>query len=122
MKTSCLVLAAISLFVFTGCASTRDKTYATVLEGMSRNVLRANFGEPLRIEPVAAGGEDWYYRFSSWQSQPSGSSGTQNDFGQQTTYATASVDFSKQVQELPVHVSSDGFVVPPLPGGKVVKN
>jgi outer membrane protein assembly factor BamE (lipoprotein component of BamABCDE complex) len=122
MKTSYLVLAALSLFVFAGCSSTHDKTYATVLEGMSRNVLRANFGEPLRVQPGVAGGEDWYYRFSSWQSQPGGSSGTQNDLGQQTTYVSASVDFSKQVQELPVHVSADGFVVPPLPGGKVVKN
>jgi hypothetical protein len=112
----------MSLFIFAGCATNDETRYSTVLEGMSRNVLRANFGEPLRIEPAAAGGEDWYYRFSSWQTQPTGSSGTNDDFGQPTTYASAGLAFSKQVVELPVHVSAEGFVVPPLPKGKVVKN
>ena len=119
-KSRYIFLAAISLFIFTGCA-TRETTYSTVMEGMSRNVLRANFGEPLQIEPRASGGEDWYYNFSSWQAQPTGSSGTTEDFGEQTSYATAGLAFSQRVLELPVHVSSEGFVVPPLPKGKVVK-
>jgi hypothetical protein len=29
--------------------------------------------------------------------------------------------FSRQVVELPVHISPDGFVVKPVPEGKVVK-
>jgi outer membrane protein assembly factor BamE (lipoprotein component of BamABCDE complex) len=122
MKTKCIVLSAISLFVFAGCSTTDDTAYGSVHEGMSRNVLRANCGEPLRIEPGTYGGEDWYYHFSSWETQPTGSSGTSDDFGQQTTYVSASLSFSKEVVELPVHVSPDGFVVPPLPKGKVVKN
>jgi hypothetical protein len=122
MKINCLVLAAMSWLVFAGCSTTRETAYSTVLGGMPRSVLRANFGKPLRIEPGAAGGEDWYYRFSSWQAQPTGSSGTRDDFGQPTTYVSAGLDFSQQVVELPVHISSDGFVVPPLPKGKVVKN
>ena len=123
MKTRHIVLAAVSLFVLAGCTTTHETTYSTVLEGMSRNVLRANFGEPLKIEPGASGGETWYYRFSSWQSsQPTGSSGTRDDFGERSSYASASLTFSKQIAELPVHVSPDGFVVPPLPKGKVVKN
>ena len=112
----------MSLFVFAGCSTTHESAYSTVLEGMSRNVLRANFGEPLRIEPGASGGEDWYYHFSSLRTQPTGSSGTTDDFGQRTTYVSAELNFSKQVVELPVHVSPDGFVVPPLPNGKVVKD
>jgi outer membrane protein assembly factor BamE (lipoprotein component of BamABCDE complex) len=122
MKIRCLVLAAVSLGVLAGCSTTDEKTYSTVMEGMSRNVLRYNFGEPLRVEPTANGGETWYYRFSSWQTQPVSSSGTRDDFGEKTSYISAGVDFSKQVMELPVHVSADGFVVPPLPKGKVVKN
>jgi len=35
---------------------------------------------------------------------------------------SAGLAFSRQVLELPVHVSSDGFVVPPLPKGKIVNN
>ena len=122
MKVRGTILAAISLCVFAGCATTHETTYSTVLEGMSRNVLRYNFGEPLRIEPGASGGEDWYYRFSSWQTRPTGSSGTSEDFGQATTYVSVGLEFSKQVVELPVHVSAEGFSVPPLPKGKVVKN
>jgi hypothetical protein len=122
MKTGLIVLSSISLFVVAGCATDRDRTYSSVLEGMTRNVLRYNFGEPLRVEADVAGGEDWYYRFSSWQSQPVGSSGTSQDFGQPSTFASAGLSFSKQVVELPVHLSPDGYVVPPLPKGKVVKN
>ena len=120
-RSRCIFLAAMSLSVFVGCAA-RETTYSTVMEGMSRNVLRANFGEPLRIEPQASGGEDWYYNFSSWQAQPTGSSGTTEDFGDRTSYASAGLAFSQRVLELPVHVSSAGFVVSPLPKGKVVKN
>ena len=54
--------------------------------------------------------------------QPSGSSGTRDDFGEKSTYASAGLSFSKQVLELPVHLSPDGYVIPPLPKGKVVKN
>jgi hypothetical protein len=122
MKTKYIVLAAMSFFVLAGCSTTHEATYSTAIEGMPRSVLRADFGEPLRIETRASGGEDWYYRFSSWQSQPTGSSGTSNDFGERTTYVSAGLDFTKQIIESPVHVSSEGFVVPPLPKGKVVKN
>jgi hypothetical protein len=122
MSVKNIVLAVVALFLFAGCTTTHHPTYSRVLEGMSRNVLRANFGEPIRIAPGASGGEDWYYRFSSWQSQPTGSSATTDDFGQRTSSISAGLAFSKLVLELPVHVSADGFVVPPLPAGKVVNN
>jgi len=122
VKTGFVIFVAMCFFMFAGCTTANETVYSTVLKGTSRNVLRANFGEPLRIEPAASGGEDWYYRFSLWQSQPVGSSGTNDDFGQPSTYASAGLTFFKQIMELPVHVSADGFLVPPLPKGKVVKN
>jgi hypothetical protein len=49
-------------------------------------------------------------------------SSVQKSFAEVPTYVSAGLDFSKQVLELPVHVSTDGFVIPPIPKGKVVKN
>jgi outer membrane protein assembly factor BamE (lipoprotein component of BamABCDE complex) len=121
MKTRCFVLAAITLCVFGGCATTHETTYSTVLEGMSRNNLRCYFGKPLRIETTAAGGEVWYYRFASWKIHPTSESGTREDFGEKTSYVSVGLSGSKEIEEHPVHISSDGFVVGPLPEGKVVK-
>jgi len=122
MKTGPSIFVAISLFVFAGCATNHEPTYSTVLENMTPAVLRFNFGEPLRIEPRAGGGQDWYYRFSSWQAEPAGSTSTSNEFGERTSSVNAGLNLSKQVVERPVHLSPDGYVVTPLPKGKVVKN
>jgi outer membrane protein assembly factor BamE (lipoprotein component of BamABCDE complex) len=117
------IVIALGIMVLAGCASAPGKKYAGVLEGMSRNNLRYYFGEPLRTEPAAGGGENWYYRFSSWNAQPASASGTTIDAaGQRTDYATAGLSFSKNTVELPVHLSADGFVVRPVPDGKVLKN
>lgn len=117
------IVIALSIMVLAGCASAPEKQYTRVLEGMSRNNLRYYFGEPLRIEPVGAGDENWYYRFSSWKAAPTGTSGTTVDTvtGDRTDYASAGLNFSKDIVELPVHISADGFVVKPVPDGKVVK-
>jgi hypothetical protein len=118
------IIIAISLLVPAGCATAPEGKHATVMEGMSRNNLRFYFGEPSRIETTASGGETWYYRFSSWNAQPSSNSGTTVDpvTGQRTDYASANLNFSKNVVECPVHISADGFVVRPVPEGKVVRN
>lgn len=116
------LLVLIGWCACAGCATAPPTRYSTVLEGMSRNNLRFYFGEPLRIEPGPSGGENWYYRFSSWHANPTGAAETSDDFGQRTSSASLVVEVSKQIVELPVHLSSDGFVVPPIPHGKVVKN
>lgn len=122
MKTRNLVLAAISLLVLAGCASSPETASTPVRLGMSRSDLRSRFGEPLRIEQVASGGEDWYYRFTSWKSHPTSASGTAIESGEVTSYVSGGLEFSKDAEELPVHISASGFVVEPLPDGKVVRN
>jgi hypothetical protein len=123
MKTSCAAAVALGLVLLAGCASQGRHGYSKVLPGMSRNLLRADFGEPVRITPAAAGGEDWYYRFSSLRVRPAAAAAdTTDDFGQRSSSISTSWDFSKQVEELPVHISADGFVVEPVPKGRVVRN
>jgi hypothetical protein len=121
MKLSHILSVAAGLCLLSGCVSA-PKTYSTVLEGMSRNNLRYWFGEPLRIEHPASGGEDWYYRFSSWQSRPVDNPGLKEDYGQQQTVVSGGLQFYQRIEDLPVHISPDGFVIPPVPKGKVVKN
>ena len=122
MKTRYLVSAAISLLVLAGCASNLETTDIPVRLGMSRSDLRLRFGEPLRIEPVASGGEDWYYRFTSWKTHPTSASGTTFESGEVTSYVSTGLEFSQDTEERPVHTSASGFVVEPLPDGKVVRN
>ena len=111
----------MSLFLLVGCASEPKTESATVMPGMSRDDLKFYFGKPLRVEPAASGGEDWYYRFSSWNAQPTRTSGVSVESGQLTSYVSENLDVSRQVVELPVHVSAEGFVIGPVPEGKVVK-
>lgn len=63
MKLGYIVLVAISSFMLAGCASAPETVDIAVRSGISRNALRLHSGEPLRIDPAASGGEDWYYRF-----------------------------------------------------------
>jgi len=87
---------------------------------MSRDDLRLHFGEPLRIEPGAFGGENWYYRFVGWKTRPTQDSGISTEFGEVTPYVSGGLDISKDTEEQPVHVGSGGYVVEPLPKGKIV--
>ena len=121
MKTTYLVLAAISLLVLAGCATSLETTDTPVRLGMSPSDLRLRFGEPIRIEHVPSGGEDWYYRFTSWKTYPTSASGTTIESGQVTSYAAAGLEFSQDTEERP-HISANGFAVEPLPDGKIVRN
>ena len=88
---------------------------------MSRDDLKLHFGEPLRVVPDPAGGEDWYYRFVSWQTTPSSDSGTSVDSGGITSYASVSLEATRDTGEQPIHISSEGYVVEPIPAGKAVQ-
>ena len=121
MRNLGLALVAISAFVLAGCASAPETAATAVRLGMSRSDLKLYFGEPLRVEPAAAGGENWYYRFSAWRARPTSEAGNTVDFGQPTSYVSVGVEFSKDTEEHPIHVSSDGYVITPLPNGKVVR-
>jgi len=122
MKTKNLLFAALCFILLAGCETAPPTADITVRLGMTRDDLRSFYGEPLRIERAASGGEDWYYRFFSWDAQPTGSTERSVEFGQQTSTVSAGVEFSKKTEERPVHISPDGYVVRPLPDGKVVKN
>ena len=89
---------------------------------MSRDDLKLFFGNPVRIEPTANGGEDWYFRFDGWRSDTTTDSGTSMNGGDVSSYTNANVAFSRDTREEPVHVSPIGYVVEPIPEGKIVRN
>jgi outer membrane protein assembly factor BamE (lipoprotein component of BamABCDE complex) len=123
-KTSVIALYAAALLV--GCSTEPDRTVDSVRvqAGMSRDDLKLYFGNPLRIEPAAAGGENWYYRFASRNIEYENSSGTSFDSGTMSNYASASatINLDKTMEECPVHISSSGFVIEPVPDGTVIRN
>ena len=122
MKPHSLFTLAAGLFLIAGCADAPETSENHLRLGLSREQLRARFGEPLRIESHGANGEDWYYRFVSWDRHPTYTEDTSNEFGQRTTTSSVGVQFERADGELPVHLSPDGRVIAPLPEGKVVIN
>jgi len=121
MKIQKLILVAMSLAALVGCESTPETSSIAVRVGLTREQLKARFGEPLRIEPVASGGEDWFYKFLAWQARPSGETGVAVGTGGTESYVSATVEASKEAEERPIHISPDGYVIEPIPAGKIVK-
>lgn len=121
-----LILVTGTIFLFAGCATPPDNASdVAVRVGMSRTELRVMYGEPLRIEPNASGGEDWYYHFYSRYKVPvgSGTVTSETDFhGNTITSASETVQIGQDTDEQPIHLSRAGNVVEPLPSGKVLKN
>ena len=121
-----VILAAGALFLFAGCITPPDNTSDVVVRvGMSRTELRVMYGEPLRIEPNASGGEDWYYHFYSRYHVPNVSATvtSETDLAGNTISSTSdSLQLGKDNDEEPIHLSREGYVVAPLPSGKVLKN
>jgi hypothetical protein len=115
----CLVSALALSFLAGGCASPKTAE-VPLLTGMTRNQLRLYFGEPLRIAPNPTGGEDWYYRFTAWKTRPTGVTGTNEEFGEKTSYVGVGLAFSRDAVERPVHLSAEGVVIAPLPAGKII--
>lgn len=119
IRTLLFALGAIALLG--GCATDSPSTApeARVQLGMSRDDLKFYFGAPVRIEPVAGGGEKWIYRF---RAEPQSSTETTYDFSGKTTTSSVTWELGKEISEQPVHVSNAGFVIQPLPQAKMVKN
>ena len=125
MKTRRVLFIMMGLVLLAGCGTASRTADIAVQPGMSRETLRRQFGEPLRIEPGPWGGEDWYYRFVTLNTRPTGATGVTGDkeFGDnKTSYVGVGLKFSKPTEEHPVHLSAEGFVIEPVPRGKVVKN
>jgi outer membrane protein assembly factor BamE (lipoprotein component of BamABCDE complex) len=108
-----LVLATLD-----ACVSVSDSP--TLFVGMTRDRLKSHFGEPLRVERASSGGEDWYYSFASWRRPDIEASGYNEGT---SSSVSVSVTFSDQsnTQDCPIHLSPDGYVLGPLPVGKIVR-
>ena len=113
------VLLAMGMLALLGCDEVPQTSHNSVRLGMSREDLRARFGEPLRIEKAAAGGEDWYYRFISWTTNPAGGPGTTEAGYEKLSYFSVGWEASRNSEVRPVHLSAEGVVIEPVPDGKV---
>src|SRR5215469_17043308 len=124
MKIRSINLVAGVFILFAGCATAPDNASdIAVRVGMSRNELKAVYGDPLRIESTPYGGQDWYYHFYSWAKGPTVSvSETTDANGYPTTSTSEGWQVEKGPIDEPIHLSPQGYVVGPLPSGKVLKN
>lgn len=122
MKIKYVCFVIVSLCLFAGCASSPETNDIAVRAGMTSSDLKLFFGEPVRVQPGANGGADWYYRFAVWNSHASSESGVTVDANGVNSYASETLQPSKDTIEEPIHVSSGGYVIEPLPDGKIVRN
>lgn len=125
MKGSDIILAASAFILFAGCATTPDNASdIAVRAGMSRSELKVVYGEPLRIESSPSGAQDWYYNFYSWAKGPTVTATTTETDPGGTTVSSSSESWQlgKDTVEEPIHLSPEGYVVEPLPSGKVLKH
>ena len=84
--------------------------------GFSREEVRSYYGEPLRIEPASAGGENWFYRFwvvdgPRWE-EPTPQELAEND----------GITIKYSFTEAAIHFPNEGLVTRPIPRGKIQKN
>jgi hypothetical protein len=86
--------------------------------GMSRDRLKARFGEPLRVENAPAGGEDWFYSFSG---PPDVQASSYHDAQSNSDSVSVTISNSTGTQERPIHLSPEGYVIQPLPNGHIVR-
>jgi hypothetical protein len=86
---------------------------------MTSDDLQFFYGKPLRIEPDASGGEDWYYTFVSWSKPEVGGTSWHDPAAQSSTVAV-DVSSTRTREDLPIHLSKDGYVIEPIPIGKIV--
>jgi hypothetical protein len=118
-----IVFALGAAVLLGGCSTSDDETVSDipVRAGLSRDGLKSRYGEPLRIEHTASGGEDWYYRFVSRKPTREDSTTSSDASGTTTTYS-ATWEPGKTREERAIHLSPEGFVIEPIPEGKVAWN
>jgi len=122
MKIECILSLAVGLCLFAGCASSPETSDIALRTGMTSGDLKLFFGEPVRVQPGPNGGADWYYRFAVWNSHATSETGVTAGTSGVSSYVSESLSPSKDTVEEPVHVSSGGYVIEPLPDGKILKN
>jgi hypothetical protein len=86
---------------------------------MSRDDLRLCFGKPLRIEPVASGGEDWYYSFASWSAPELDATASRDPLDPTSSSVSVTTSTTRSTQECPIHLSAAGYVLEPIPNGTI---
>jgi len=117
MRRIAILAFLLALVSLEGCVSRPDSPALFV--GMSAERLKARFGEPIRVERAPSGGEDWYYSFTSWRNADVEASGY-TDATSHSVSVSAVISDDGNTQEQPVHISPDGYVIAPLPSGKIV--
>jgi len=109
-------ISVVAVLLATGCAT--DSDVPSLYAGMSRDRLKAKFGEPRRVEHTPTGGEDWYYSFSS---SPQVQASSYHDAWSSSDSVSVTISDSPGTEERPVHLSSEGYVIEPLPGGHIAR-
>ena len=113
------LFALIATGLLGGCATNWEESAKPRLRaGMSRDDVRFFFGNPSRIETLPTGGEDWYYSFSSPLEVQASS---YHDRLSQSDSVSVTIADSTSTQECPIHLSSEGYVIEPLPTGHIVR-
>jgi hypothetical protein len=113
-----IILAFFAAVLFVGCA-TETFEQARVRVGMSREDLRFYFGEPLRIE-ATDWGEDWYYRFVVAESPLVGAAVAQDVYGESGSVAVDLSGAPELKAVWPIHLSREGYVIEPIPEGRIL--
>jgi outer membrane protein assembly factor BamE (lipoprotein component of BamABCDE complex) len=121
IRTTYLCLLLLSVFLG-ACSSTSSPRIVAIAvrEGMTREQLLSVFGHPLSIQRQPDGAEEWFYNFGFQQhgSRPVSEStvtetGRSYSVAQETSVTTT-------LSQAPIHLSTSGRVIGPIPAGHVV--
>jgi hypothetical protein len=107
-----------------GCATAPPPPPAAIagllVLGMSRSDLLKLFGPPIRRERLPEGREDWIYHIGSQTQDSKTTTDSKNiPFGHTYSYSHTSTT-TTTMSEQPIHLSSAGLVVAPVPTGQVI--
>ena len=120
-KPRALILVLFAAVAVAGCVTEEPEPAARVRVGMSRDDLRFYFGEPLRVQATESGGEDWYYRFVSWNPPQVDGAVSHDDLeGSHSVSVSMSGLGSSIKEQRPIHLSADGRVIEPIPEGTIL--